>query len=318
MSTRPPPLRADDRPPAYRMVTRVYNNSLRPVVIIIGSLVAIWSLICAIPSFQDINEDKSHGQPKFAVFDIVLGTIYATACAIEVFGVIAAATQRLALVRLYAMSSLVGSLAVIAAGFIRVVIHFVFKNGLISECESIAQGEGIEIRFGIWFHHFKEKLNAQEAHDFCTSAWNRDSLNEILWLIFEIIFSIFFTMIAFAYYQQVQDPTSAANVSRAPAPAGDGYPDHYNRPYDADPYAAPYAPYDASAAAGAAPSYQPTYAPPPAASDHGYGVGMGADADKKDKEMRRDDESEMTKFDDPFADFDEPHLPKKGHDESVL
>ena len=34
------------------------------------------------------------GQPKFAVFDIVLGTIYATACAIEVFGVIAAATVR--------------------------------------------------------------------------------------------------------------------------------------------------------------------------------------------------------------------------------
>ena len=87
-------------------------------------------------------------------------------------------------------------------------------------------------------------------------------------------------MIAFAYYQQVQDPTSAANVSRAPAPAGDGYPDHYNRPYDADPYATPYAPYDPAAAAGAAPSYQPTYAPPPgpppAASDHGYGVGMGA------------------------------------------
>ena len=123
-------------------------------------------------------------------------------------------------------------------------------------------------------------------------------------------------MIAFAYYQQVQDPTSAANVSRAPAPAGEGYPDHYNRPYDADPYA----PYDPST--GAAPSYQPTYAPPPgpppAASDVGYGVGMGADADKKDREMRRDDESEMTKFDDPFADFDEPHLPKKGHDESVL
>ncbi|KAJ8487826.1 hypothetical protein ONZ51_g3920 [Trametes cubensis] len=265
------------------MVTRVYSNSLRPVVIII----AIWSMIWAIPSFQDINEDKSHGQPKFAVFDIVLGTIYATACAIEVFGVIAAATQRLALVRLYAMLSLVGSLAVVAAGFIRVVIHFVFKNGLISECESIAQGEGIEIRFGIWFHHFKEKLNAADAKDFCTSAWNRDSLNEILWLIFEIIVSIFFTMIAFAYYQQVQDPTSAANVSRAPAPAGEGYPDHYNRPYDADPYA----PYDPST--GAAPSYQPT-------------------------EMRRDDESEMTKFDDPFADFDEPHLPKKGHDESVL
>ncbi|KAJ3007494.1 hypothetical protein NUW54_g3528 [Trametes sanguinea] len=207
MSTRAPPLRAEERPPAYRMVTRVYNNSLRPFVIVIGSVVAIWSLVWAIPSFQDINEDKSNGQPKFAVFDIVLGTIYATACAIEVFGVIAAATQRLFMVRIYAVLSLVGSLAVVAAGFMRVVLHFVFKvrvlaasprarmadlrvtsaqNGLIDECKQIAQGQGIEIRFGIWFHHFKEKLTADEADSFCKSAWNRDSLNEILFLIFEI------------------------------------------------------------------------------------------------------------------------------------
>ena len=34
------------------------------------------------------------GQPKFAIFDIVFGTIYAVACAIEVFGVIAATTVR--------------------------------------------------------------------------------------------------------------------------------------------------------------------------------------------------------------------------------
>ncbi|KAI0357012.1 hypothetical protein OH77DRAFT_1423297 [Trametes cingulata] len=284
------------------MVNRVYRSSLRPVVIVIGSLVAIWSLICAIPSFQDISEDQSHGQPKFVTFDIVLGTIYAAACAIEVFGVIAATTQRLPLVRIYAILSLVGSLAVVAAGFLRVVIHFVYKNGLIDECEKIAQGEGIEIRFGIWFHHFKEKLSQADAQSFCNSAWNRDSLNEIIFLIFEIVFSIFFTVIAFAYYQQVLDPTSAANVSRTPAPAATGYPDHYNRPYDADPYAPSYAPYDA---AGAQPRYAPPPGPPPA--DMGYGVGMGA---PKEREMK-DDDSEVTKFDDPFADFDGPSMPKK-------
>ncbi|OSD00534.1 hypothetical protein PYCCODRAFT_1446270 [Trametes coccinea BRFM310] len=286
------------------MVTRVYNNSLRPFVII--------------PSFQDISEDKSNGQPKFAVFDIVLGTIYATACAIEVFGVIAAATQRLFLVRVYAVLSLVGSLAVVAAGFMRVVLHFVFKSGLIDECKKIAQGQGIEIRFGIWFHHFKEKLSADDADSFCNSAWSRDSLNEILFLIFEIVFSIFFTLIAFAYYQQVLDPTSAANVSRAPAPAGDGYPDHYNRPYDSDPYAAaPYAPYDAP------PTNAPRYAPPPGPppADVGYGVGMSMEGDKDRKDVKGDAESDMTKFDDPFADFDGPSLSKKhedGHSSDVL
>ncbi|OJT05931.1 hypothetical protein TRAPUB_3221 [Trametes pubescens] len=210
------------------------------------------------------------------------------------------------------MLSLVGSLAVVAAGFLRVVIHFVYKSGLIDECEKIAQGEGIDIRFGIWFHHFKEKLTAPEAQSFCNSAWNKDSLREILFLIFEILFSIFFTMIAFAYYHQVQDPTSAANVQRAPVPAAQGYPEHYNRPYDSDPYAPSYAPYDAAAAA--APSYQ-AYAPPPGPppSHMGYGVGMDAGGDHKDTKDRelRDDESDVTKFDDPFADFDTPHLSKQ-------
>ncbi|KAI0827344.1 hypothetical protein BC628DRAFT_1369102 [Trametes gibbosa] len=246
-----------------------------------------------------------HGQPKFAIFDIVLGTIYSVACAIEVFGVVAATMQRLALVRIYAMLSLVGSLAVIGAGFLRVIIHFVFKSGLIDECEKIAEGQGVEIRFGIWFHHFKEKLTPAEAQSFCNDAWNRDSVREIIFLIFEIILSIFFTMIAFAYYQQVLDPTSAANVSRAPVPttALDGYPDHYNRPYDSEPYDAPaYAP--------------PPGPPPPADMGYGVGVGMGGgesrdvkDRDAKDGAFRDDAGSETTKFDDPFADFDAASAP---------
>ncbi|KAH9854538.1 hypothetical protein C2E23DRAFT_816907 [Lenzites betulinus] len=305
MSFRPPPFRGEQRPPAYRMVNRVYSNSLRPVVIVIGSLVAIWSLIWAIPSFQDISEDKSAGQPKFAIFDIVLGTLYAVACAIEVFGVIAAAVQRLTLVRIYALLSVVGSLGMIGAGFLRVVIHFVYKSGLLAECEQIAQGQGIEVRFGIWFHHFKEKLTADEAKSFCDDAWNRDSLREIIFLIFEIIFSIFFTVIAFAYYQQVLDPTSAANVSRAPVPTTNvgGHPDHYNPPYDPEPYA----PYDA-------PAYPPPPGPPP--TDMGYGVGMAAESrDVKDAADGgfRDDASESTKFDDPFADFDEPRKQPEAH-----
>ena len=120
-------------------------------------------------------------------------------------------------------------------------------------------------------------------------------------------------MIAWAYYHQVLDPTSAANVSRAPAnfaPGAPGpypYPDHYNRPYDTEAGAynnAPYAPY---------PSYdqpQPQYAPPPGPppshTEMGYGVGMGA----KERGVKGDNESDMTKFEDPFADFDGPSKPK--------
>ncbi|TBU44113.1 hypothetical protein BD309DRAFT_1028735 [Dichomitus squalens] len=306
MSTRPPPLRASDRPPTYRMVTRVYSNSLRPVVIVMGSILAIWSLI---PAFQDISEDKDHGQPKLAVFDIVLGVIYATSCAIEVFGIIAAAAQRLALVRLYAMLSIFTAVAIVGSGFIRVVIHFVYKDGLISECISVVQGDGVEFRFGIWGPRVHDKLNQADATTFCNNAWNRDSLDEILSLIFEIIFSIFFIVIAWAYYHQVLDPTSAANVSRAPANFAAGgpgpypYPDHYNRPYDteAGAYNPPsYAPYQPQ------PQYAPPPGPPPTHAEMGYGVGTGA----KDGDLKGDNESEMTKFDDPFADFDGPSKPK--------
>ncbi|KAI0767337.1 hypothetical protein C8Q74DRAFT_1279762 [Fomes fomentarius] len=300
MSTRPPPLRTSDRPPTYRIVTRVYRNSLRPVVIVIGSIVAIWSLIW-IPSFQDINEDKENGQPKFAIFDIVFGTIYTAACAIEVFGVIAATTQRVPLIRMYAILSTVAAVAVVAAGFMRVVIHFVYKDGLLDECEKVVQGDGVEFRFGIWGPRVRDQLTRDEAIRFCNNAWNRDSLNEIVFLIFEILFSIFFTMIAFAYYHQARDPTSAANVSRTPAVVAATYPEHYNRPYDSGPgYAPQYAPYNA----------EPTYAPPPGPppADVGYGVGMGT----KDREWK-DNDSEMTKFEDPFADFDGPSKPKS-HD----
>ena len=155
----------------------------------------------------------------------------------------------------------------------------------------------------------------------CSNAWNRDSLNEIIGLIFEIrmfipptsnshvltfvlppsVFSIFFTIISWAYYHQVRDPLSAANVQRAPVGAG-AHPDHYNRPYDAEGFAPTYAPYNANAG-----PYQPSYAPPPGPppSDMGYGVGMGA----KERDMK-DNDSEVTKFDDPFADFDGPSKSK--------
>ncbi|PIL29139.1 hypothetical protein GSI_09188 [Ganoderma sinense ZZ0214-1] len=275
-----------------------------------------------IPAFQDISEDRDHGQPKFAVFDIVLGTIYTVACAIEVFGVIAATTQRVAMVRTYAILALVAAVAIVGAAFLRVIIHFVYKNGLISECEQVAQGQGVTFRFGIWGPRVSDRLNAADAATFCNNAWNRDSLDEILFLIFEILFAIFFTVIAWAYYHQVLDPTSAANVSRTPAnpfrggPAGQ-YPDHYNRPYDAEgAYAA--SPWQQQNV-GALPQYAPPPGPPPSHSDMGYGVGMGHDNKDKDGnamkgerdvDVKGDNESDVTKFDDPFADFDGPSKSK--------
>ncbi|KAH9929078.1 uncharacterized protein BXZ73DRAFT_78222 [Epithele typhae] len=308
--TRLPPSRPGEQPPTYRMVTRVYKSSLRPVVIIlvltlvlapryiVGSLTAIWALILAIPAFNDINADKQNGWPKFAVFDIALGVIYVTVCAIEVFGLMAAVTQRIPLVRLYAMMSILAAILTVGASFFRVIIHFIYKNDLISECTDVVQGKGVTFRFGIWGPRVHETLNAAEAQAFCTDAWNKDSFNEIISLIFEIFFSIFFTMITFAYYHQVLDPTSPANVQRGPMVTSGPQPAHWNAPYDPNARydAPPYPPYG-----------QPQYAPPPGPppTEMGYGAGMGVGADK-DRDMKdHDDASETTKYDDPFADFDE-------------
>ena len=178
----------------------------------------------------------------------------------------------------------------------------------------------------------------------CNNAWNRDSLDEILFLIFEIrtsgpfspsyvstrsrcsrmhaVVAIFFTMIAWAYYHQVLDPTSAANVSRTPANPLQGppnqYPDHYNPPYDAEGGFGYNAPWQQQPA----PQYAPPPGPPPSHTEMGYGVGMGLGSDVKDAKgstttrgerdlgVRGDDESETTKFEDPFADFDGPSKPK--------
>ncbi|OBZ76753.1 hypothetical protein A0H81_03345 [Grifola frondosa] len=291
MSSRPPPLRASDQPPAYRMVNRVYGNSLRPIVIVIGCVTAIWTLVWAIPNFQDISPDKDLGYPKLATLAIVLGSIYIGACAIELLGVAAAAIQSLVMIRAYTLLSVVAALAVIGAALMRVI------NDLIAECTSVAQGDTVTFRFGIWGPVVKDTLSPADAANFCKDAWNHDSLSEILYLIFEIIFATFFTLIAFAYYQQVLDPTSAANVSHSPTHELGTYPEHYHPPYDAPLYA---------------PSYAPPPGPPPA--DMGYGVGMGVGAGDDTKPPGYSGASAGAEHygekDDPFADFDGPSIPR--------
>lgn len=103
---------------------------------------------------------------------------------------------------------------------------------------------------------------------------------------------MFFTSIAFAYFRQVLDPTSPINSSRLPNQArGDGYPTHYNPPYDATAYA-------------------PVYLPPP---------GTPPMDDGKPPEYKRTSSyasfgaDKDAKGDDPFADYDGPSVPMPTH-----
>lgn len=113
-----------------------------------------------------------------------------------------------------------------------------------------------------------------------------------------------FSLFSYAYYRQLLDPTSAANVVRAPIRAPpSGFPSHYNPAYNASvpSLGYQYGPYGQQPYGQFAPPPGPP--PPMDAADGkppGYasGPGYGYEIDDKAKEN-------------PFADFDE-HVDKAG------
>ncbi|PCH37453.1 hypothetical protein WOLCODRAFT_29116 [Wolfiporia cocos MD-104 SS10] len=306
------------------MILRAYNYNLRPVVFVVALISAIWALLTKINSFQTLNVDKQQGFPKLGSFAIILGIIYAAICGIESFGMVAAGMQRLQMARMYAILSVISGLAIVGAGFMRVILHFILKHDLISECEQIAKGDVVVEQYGFWGPTFEDRLTASQAESYCNDYWKHDSFAEIISLIVEIVVALFFSTIAFAYYRQLSDPTSVANLARAPpsaqyaapgdAPSGE-YPTHYNPPYlnyDAgyapppgpppmkdpyaeesyaegdDPYSKSVKDYDTEDPYGGA--KPPVYSEDDLGT-YGYGHGSG--------------EAKKPKTEDPFSDFDQ-------------
>ncbi|EPS96371.1 hypothetical protein FOMPIDRAFT_1032414 [Fomitopsis schrenkii] len=283
-------------------IRRAYAYNLRPVVGGIALFCAIWALIgdpVQIGAFRSATIDKHYEANKLAAFAVVLGIMYAVVTGIESFGVLTALSQRLWMARTYAFLSVGSALVVIAAAFMRVITHFILKNELINECTDIATGKIAVYEYGFWGPVFETQLTESEANSYCKGNWNHDSSVEIILLLVEMFLALFFCTLSFAYYHQLSDPTSVANLTRRPGPAqpppapardfdegpgAGGFPAHYNPPYlgyDAPPDApGPYG--------GAKP---PTYSEEDVATYGGYGTGPGAKAE------------------DPFADFDEPGKP---------
>jgi len=298
-SRRPPP----GAPPPYAFVNRIYTRSLRPVVITTGSLSALWTLLWAISLFRDISIDKHDNFPKLATFSIVMGVMFMVTCLIEVFGVVAAMTQRLALIRTYALGSVLSCLLVVAASLMGVVIHFVYKNDLINECVDLATSEDAVFRFG-WFGPSNHgRLTVPEADSFCGDGWNHDSWSTIVSLLIEACLGVLFSAIAFAYYRQSLDPASAANAFRAPSNQmrGGAYPQHYNPPYNSS---VPNLGY------GAGPSaYAPPPGPPPAFASAGYssddlGKPPGYEGGDYGSKFGAGKDMKNESKEDPFADFE--------------
>jgi len=280
-----------DHPPPYAFVSRMTKKSLRSAVIPLALSAAAWSLASTITLFQELGIDRGQHEKKLAAFAIVLGSLYAATTAMFIFGVVAAATKRLALIRIFSVLAIVAAIIIIGAGLLRTIIHFMLKNDLITECTALAQGHDVDFRWGIWSEDPSNNLTPAEAADFCKDAWNHDSFAEIMWLIFEILMMTFFAVIAFSYAQQETAIASGSARDRLPAtyapayPAGPGYapgggestvtlPDlDYNKPY------------------------APPSGPPPAfdRSLPSYG---GGENDKRDLDP-------VKTADDPFADFED-------------
>ncbi|THU85833.1 hypothetical protein K435DRAFT_843105 [Dendrothele bispora CBS 962.96] len=320
MNSRPPPQGAPSR---YAFVGRVYGRNIRPVVITFAFLAFLWTLFAAIGSFRSIGIERSEGFSKLAVIAIVLGVLYITVCLFEAFGVFAAWSQRTPLVRIYTFLSAATTLIVIGGGIFEIIVHFTMKSDIIGICTRSLTGEGfVEYPFGFFGPRRSGTITASEANEWCNDAWSHDSWADIvglLILIFQpLVISSFFTVTAFAYYRQLLDPTSIANVTRAPQNRmGPGYPQHYNPPYDGSvpPLGYQYGP----PPNGQPPYGQPPYggyAPPPGPppGHQGYDVGTGG----KPPGFSGADGNVGYGVDDkenPFADFDEPaHGPGEERD----
>ncbi|OCB87290.1 hypothetical protein A7U60_g5619 [Sanghuangporus baumii] len=213
-----------------------------------------------IASFRDISVDDDLSV-RLEIFDIVLGALYMTVLAVELFGLAAATMQKLPMIKIYAFLALGAAVIVSALGLIRVIIHFVFKNTLINECAALVEGDTITFRFGIWGTTTETLDDDESAQDLCKDAWNHDSFAEIAWFIVVTILSFLFASIAFSYYRQMLDPNSLKTVSRG-VPA----PQHYNPPYAAGQYSYGNNPYGRFGAGG----YAPPPGPPPAAQSQAY------------------------------------------------
>ncbi|KAH7926882.1 hypothetical protein BV22DRAFT_318303 [Leucogyrophana mollusca] len=304
-------------PPSYVFVNRVYRRNLRPVVVAFSALSAIYTLAWTVVSFKELTLDNDDHFPKLAPFAIVQGVLFLVACLIEVFGVASAAMQRLVFVRLYAFLSGFSALLVIGVGLMRSIIHFTFKDDLLTECTTAVRGGDVGAVctnfpdtlwllidchqvFGLWGSYPTDIPSDVDATSYCQNQWSHDSWVEIITTIIEIVLGLLFTWIAFAYYRQLLDPASPANSSRAPSNQArmDDYPSHYNPPYGSAtdiPYDSPYAN-----------AYAPPAGPPPSDGKPPSYAYAGGDFTSygEDKDDKKDD---------PFSDFDGPSVPRPLH-----
>lgn len=206
MSTRIPP---PSNPPPYAFIGRIYGSrSLRPIVLGMSFVAALWSFIWGGEALLDISDSGSI--PHLKTINLVLGILFLSIGFVELFGFLSALKQNIALTRLYSYLSILTVLLVMAAEALRFSVYFTDKSDLISSCSNQATGLD-EVTYGsFWGSTSDHTLTASEAQQFCQDSWTRSVWASIAWLIISIVFSILFVSMSFAFYHQLLVPQQIA------------------------------------------------------------------------------------------------------------
>jgi len=190
---------------------------------------ALWSFIWGGSALFDISGSSPFGY--LVTINAVLGALFLTVGFIELFGMLAAAKQRISFARAYAYLSILATLIVIAAECLRFSVYFSHKQDLISTCTAQATGT-TEVNYGsFWGPTSDQTLSATEAQQYCQDSWTRSVWTSVIWLIVSIFVSFLFISLAFSFYHQLLVPQPLApsqaynmnNMQRQPYNPQSGY-----------------------------------------------------------------------------------------------
>lgn len=191
-ATRPPPNYDSASPPPYsaRLISRAYTRDLRPVVLIVSFIGLAWSLWSGIAYLQSTGSTGETA--KLKTFDIIVGALILALAGVEAFGIVAVWLNKLRGLQAYAWIAGIGAFVVLGIEILRVVLHFVLKDDIISQCAAYYSPD---------FDGTTGSLGtANDLQNYCQTSWKRNIFIDIAWLVLTVVVGFFQAALASALY----------------------------------------------------------------------------------------------------------------------
>jgi len=193
---------SEGAPPSYGLIRMYYRHSLRPLLLGFTLFSFIAGALWCASSFENKDND-SRINPKIWTYDIVFGSIFAALSAIELFGLIAVWRQRVSLMTIYSLLSVVSALAVIVLEILSIVIDFMFKNDMITECTKEVTTSNSEDCFGYWCSDRNKTQDDGNRH--CHHLWTTSVFGDFVWFFIVLFCSTLFSYMAFSYLHELRN-----------------------------------------------------------------------------------------------------------------